>query len=318
MWAVSRKLHHPATATPSAYTSQRLAKHHNVFDNNKIDSSSPSSLSQSERGVLHKNVHGNSIRLYAHLRVPDSYDRYSMEDNDDHKREPQEQPCFISTNSVTFAMLRAQADGISFEMLSDFLSRISDDLRELNLMTFEEDVKKMSLEGSEEVLRLLQDPVLQAHFKNFALSVKKADLEEAWPVLCKYGQLVEKDREEEVEDDDDSEPKKKKKEDLAGLQVIEELLAGKISSSACADDAVSKDANEGGAEGNSLMVVSASKKKLFENASSGLHKVSGQHLMLFLVFLMVIYRGLSMFLQQRRVKTLTSRPSLESLLTEKQ
>jgi len=194
-------------------------------------------------------------------------------------------------------------------------------LNELSLMTFENDVKFMAAEGSDELLKLLRDPLLKVHLQNFALSIQKADLVRAWPVLCKYGQLVEasvNEREEEAEDD---EPKKKKKEDLAGLQVIEDLLAGKNSSSANADDdSVSKERNveEGAAESNSLVVVSASKKNLYGNvSSSGLHKISGQHLMLFLVFLMVIYRGLNMLFQQRKVRSLVSRSSLDNLLTDK-
>jgi len=342
MWSACRKHYYSAKATPTALTRYQFAKHHSVYENNTNGGASSLS-SHAERGILHKNVYGNSIRLYAHLPVPQSYDRYSLDDdNDDHKQDlPQMKPCYINTNSVTFAMLRARADGISIGMLSEFLKDISEDLQELSLMNFEQDVKHMAIEGSDEILKLLQDPLVQSHLQNFALSIKKADLVEAWPLLCKYGHLVEDDREEAPEDDgfepkkkmkadfvdfsavseldreegdDDFELKKNKKQDLAGLRVIEEMLTGKISSSADAEDSISKDRNEEGA----LVVVSASKKNIYGPGSSVLHMISGKHLMLLLVFLMVIYRGLSTLFQQRRVKTLYSKPSLDSLIANKQ
>eukprot|EP00475_Leptophrys_vorax_P018783 TRINITY_DN2564_c0_g1_i1.p1 TRINITY_DN2564_c0_g1~~TRINITY_DN2564_c0_g1_i1.p1 ORF type:complete len:368 (-),score=118.92 TRINITY_DN2564_c0_g1_i1:44-1147(-) len=319
------------------------------------DTSLPSSCT-SDRGLMYKNVHGQSIRIYSHIpNTPSTkttitsssyaFDRYSFDEdnlNSSSRTAPAapERSCYLNTNCVLYAMLRAQADGITFDMLFDlFLELFSEDLHEVDWATFENDVKSIHFDGSDEMFKILNDARLKAKIQDFSGSVKKADLAQAWPVLCKYGQL--KTAQDREEDADEGQDLIKKFSDQVGLLVHEcaeaeiivkpseddDFVVNKSSSAMdkCAsgknvemDDervvsSCENNAAHEGSEANSKdMQLTVSPVSSSSSSSSGVkvallsskvvEMVSGKRLMLLLVFLMVIYRGLNMLVQQRKIK----------------
>jgi hypothetical protein len=328
---------------------------------NNNDSSSATSLvtSSTERGILHKNVYGQPIRIFAHLPsnglYESSIDRYQILHGIDPINPINDgKACFFNTNCISYAMLRAKADGISIDMISKVFELFSDDLRELNWLTFEKDVQAMCREQDSELLKgLLANPALKAQLQDFSVlsNVKKADLLEEWPTLCKFGHLnaeeeaelceIVKKENEGVDIDDEIIVKEKEQDDQAGL-LVQKVAASAAAASLCSvdnsaaercekdlsvshkkcsvddDDEITLSSSEKSACGKgdeSKALIVSSGKKTMTAMSNKLSVVSGQRLMLLLVFLMVIYRGLNMLIQQRKVKSLVSKPSLDSLVS---